>query len=197
MTFPKVMRTFLRQDPDVMMVGEMRDPESLAIGIQAGLTGHLVLSTLHTNNSIETFGRMLDMGAESYLVAGVTVAILAQRLVRLNCGKCREAYKPTPDEVEMLKFTDGEVAEGKFAKGRGCAECKGTGYKGRIGVFELIMGTPELRAGIARNADYPTMAEIARRQGYRTMLEDGKYKIMQGWTTPDEVLKAVYTQSMD
>jgi type II secretory ATPase GspE/PulE/Tfp pilus assembly ATPase PilB-like protein len=197
MTFPKVMRTFLRQDPDVMMVGEMRDPESLAIGIQAGLTGHLVLSTLHTNNSIETFGRMLDMGAESYLVAGVTVAILAQRLVRLNCSKCRETYQPTPDEIEMLKFTESEIATAKFAKGKGCSECKGTGHKGRIGVFELIMGTPELRAAIARNADYPTMAEIARRQGYRTMLEDGKYKIFQGWTTPDEVIKAVYTQSMD
>src|SRR5262249_98277 len=117
MTFPKVMRTFLRQDPDVMMVGEMRDPESLAIGIQPGLAEHLVLSTRHTNNSIETFGRMLDMGAESYLVAGVTVAILAQRLVRLNCGKCREAYQATQDEIEMLKFTPGEISEGKFAKG--------------------------------------------------------------------------------
>lgn len=197
MTFPKVMRTFLRQDPDVMMVGEMRDPESLAIGIQAGLTGHLVLSTLHTNNAIETFGRMLDMGAESYLVAGVTVAILAQRLVRLNCGKCREQYRPNDDEIEMLKITESELAEGKFAKGRGCSECKGTGYKGRIGVFELIMGTPEFRAAIARNADYPTMSEIARKQGYRTMLEDGKFKIFQGWTTPEEVIKAVYTQSMD
>lgn len=197
MTFPKVMRTFLRQDPDVMMVGEMRDPDSLAIGIQAGLTGHLVLSTLHTNNAIETFGRMLDMGAESYLVAGVTVAILAQRLVRLNCGKCREAYQPTVDEIDMLKLTEAELAEGKFAKGRGCSECKGTGYKGRIGVFELIMGTPEFRAAIARNADFPTMQEIARKQGYRTMAEDGKYKIFQGWTTPDEVIKAVYTQSME
>lgn len=197
MTFPKVMRTFLRQDPDVMMVGEMRDPESLAIGIQAGLTGHLVLSTLHTNNAIETFGRMLDMGAESYLVAGVTVAILAQRLVRLNCGKCRETYHPTMDEIDMLKLTESELAEAKFAKGRGCSECKGTGYKGRIGVFELILGTPEFRAAIARNADFPTMQEIARKQGYRTMVEDGKYKVFQGWTTPDEVIKAVYTQSME
>ena len=140
---------------------------------------------------------MLDMGAESYLVAGVTVAILAQRLVRLNCGKCREAYKPTQDEIEMLGITEGEIASAKFAKGRGCAECKGTGYKGRIGVFELIMGTPELRSAIAKNADFPTMQEVARRQGYRTMLEDGKNKIFQGWTTPDEVIKAVYTQSMD
>src|SRR6266853_396351 len=98
MTFPRVMRSFLRQDPDVMLVGEMRDPESLGIGIQASLTGHLVMTTLHTNNAVETLGRMVDMGAEEYLIAGVIVAVLAQRLVRLNCSKCRQAVKPTQDE---------------------------------------------------------------------------------------------------
>lgn len=197
LTFPKVMRTFLRQDPDVMMVGEMRDPESLAIGIQAGLTGHLVLSTLHTNSASETIGRMVDMGAEPYLIAGVMVAILAQRLVRLNCPKCREPYKPQSDEVDMLKLTAAELEVGKFAKGRGCPECRGTGYKGRIGVFELILGTPDFRAAIAESADFPTMMKIAREQGYRTMLEDGKAKASAGWTTPDEVLKAVYTQAIE
>lgn len=197
LSFPKVMRTFLRQDPDVMMVGEMRDPESLAIGIQAGLTGHLVLSTLHTNSASETIGRMVDMGAESYLIAGVIVAILAQRLVRLNCPKCREQYKPTPDEIDLLKLTSAEVEAGRWAKGKGCADCRGTGYKGRIGVFELIMGTPEFRAGIANKADFAELMKIAKEQGYRTMLEDGKAKAMAGWTTPDEVLKAVYTQALD
>ena len=197
LTFPKVMRTFLRQDPDVMMVGEMRDPESLAIGIQAGLTGHLVLSTLHTNNSIEAISRMVDMHAEPYLIAGVTVAILAQRLVRLNCAKCREPYKPTPDEVEMLKLTNEELAAGRWTQGRGCAECRGTGYKGRIGVFELVLGTSDFRAAISRAADYPTLMKCARDQGFRTMLEDGKAKAAAGWTTPDEVLKAVYTQTLD
>jgi type II secretory ATPase GspE/PulE/Tfp pilus assembly ATPase PilB-like protein len=195
--FPKVMRSFLRQDPDVMMVGEMRDPESLAIGIQAGLTGHLVLSTLHTNNAIETIGRMVDMGGEPYLIAGVTVALLAQRLVRLNCPKCRQEYRPTPDEVDMLHLTEGEIAEGKWAIGKGCADCRGSGYKGRIGVFELIMGTPEFRAAIAEQKDYPYMMKIAREQGYRTMMDDGKAKAMAGWTTPEEVIKAVYTQSLD
>jgi type II secretory ATPase GspE/PulE/Tfp pilus assembly ATPase PilB-like protein len=197
LTFPKVMRTFLRQDPDVMMVGEMRDPESLAIGIQAGLTGHLVLSTLHTNNAVETIGRMVDMHAEPYLVAGVAVAILAQRLVRLNCPKCRQRYTPTSDEMETLKFTDEQLANAKFAKGAGCAECRGTGYRGRIGVFELILGTPEIRSAIARNAPFPEMMEVAQRQGFRTMLDDGKHKILNGWTTPDEVIKAVYTQALD
>ncbi len=197
LTFPKVMRTFLRQDPDVMMVGEMRDAESLAIGIQAGLTGHLVLSTLHTNNAIETVGRMVDMNAEPYLVAGVAVAILAQRLVRLNCAKCRQRYTPSADEIETLKLTAQELEDGKFAKGVGCADCRGTGYRGRLGVFELLLGTPEVRAGIARNATFPEMAEIAARQDFRSMMQDGKYKVMQGWTTPEEVIKAVYTQAID
>jgi type II secretory ATPase GspE/PulE/Tfp pilus assembly ATPase PilB-like protein len=197
MTFPKVMRTFLRQDPDVMMVGEMRDPESLAIGIQAGLTGHLVMSTLHTNNAIETIGRMVDMDAERYLVAGVLVGILAQRLVRLNCPKCRKPYKPTEDEVETLKLTEHELTNGRFGKGEGCNECRGTGYKGRVGVFELILGTPEFRSAIARGADFPEMQAVARKQGYRTMMEDGKMKVLNGWTTPDEVIKAVFTQSID
>ncbi len=197
MGFPKVMRTFLRQDPDVMMVGEMRDPESLAIGIQAGLTGHLVLSTLHTNNSIETIGRMRDMGAEQYLISGVLIAILAQRLVRLNCPKCRQPYKPNQEEIETLKLTPEELEKGRFGKGAGCSECRGTGYKGRVGVFELVLGTPEFRAAIARGDDWPTMFEIARRQNFRTMLEDGRIKVMAGWTTPDEVIRAVYTQAID
>jgi type II secretory ATPase GspE/PulE/Tfp pilus assembly ATPase PilB-like protein len=197
MTFPKVMRTFLRQDPDVMLVGEMRDPESLAIGIQAGLTGHLVLSTLHTNNSIETIGRMMDMGAEPYLIAGVIVAILSQRLIRLNCAKCRGAYKPTDDEIIALGLTAEELETGRFAKGRGCAECRGTGFRGRIGVFELVIGTPDFRAAVARSADYPTLTEIARKHGMCSMLDDGKAKVLAGWTTPDEVIKAVFTQTLD
>jgi type II secretory ATPase GspE/PulE/Tfp pilus assembly ATPase PilB-like protein len=196
MGFPKVMRTFLRQDPDVMMVGEMRDPESLAIGIQAGLTGHLVLSTLHTNNAVETIGRMVDMNAEPYLIAGVMVGILAQRLVRLNCRKCREAYRPTQDEMETLRFTQEELSTARFAKGKGCSECRGTGQKGRIGVFELILGTPEFRAAVARGADFQMLAEAAKKQGYRTMMDDGKSKVLAGWTTPDEVIKAVFTQAM-
>ncbi|MGV3615028.1 MAG: GspE/PulE family protein [Fimbriimonas sp.] len=197
MGFPKVMRTFLRQDPDVMMVGEMRDPESLKIGIQAGLTGHLVMSTLHTNNAIETIGRMVDMGAEEYLISGVIVGILAQRLVRLNCPKCRAPYRPTEDEMTTMKFTPEELEKARFAKGAGCADCRGTGYKGRIGVFELILGTPEFRAAIARKSDFPELEAAARKQGYRTMMEDGKFKVLNGWTTPEEVIKAVFTATVE
>jgi type II secretory ATPase GspE/PulE/Tfp pilus assembly ATPase PilB-like protein len=197
LTFPKVMRTFLRQDPDVMMVGEMRDPESLSIGIQAGLTGHLVLSTLHTNSAMESISRMLDMGAEPYLVSGVMVAILAQRLVRLNCGKCRQPYTPTEDEITMLGIGPEQYPDAKFVKGAGCAECRGTGYKGRIGVFEMIMGSPDMRAAIVRNATPPELMEIAKKQGYKSMLDDGRAKVLAGWTTPSEVLKAVYTQAIE
>ena len=179
-----------------MMVGEMRDPESLAIGIQAGLTGHLVMSTLHTNNAIETIGRMVDMKAEPYLVAGVLVAILAQRLVRLNCPKCRQPYTPTADEISSLGLTAEDLERGRFAKGAGCGDCRGTGYKGRIGVFELVLGTPEFRMAVAKATDFLGMVEAAKSQGYRTMLEDGKAKALAGWTTPDEVIKAVYTQAM-
>ncbi|MBS1725967.1 MAG: type II/IV secretion system protein [Armatimonadetes bacterium] len=196
MGFPRVMRSFLRQDPDVMLVGEMRDPASLAIGIQAGLTGHLVLSTLHTNNAIETIGRMVDMEAEPYLIAGVCLAILAQRLVRLNCAKCRQPYKPTEDEISALKFTPEDLEKGTFMKGRGCAECKNTGYKGRIGIFEIIIGTPEFKAAIAENPTFAVLAEVARKQGHRTMLDDGKAKAMSGWTTPDEVMRAVMTVAL-
>lgn len=196
MGFPRVMRSFLRQDPDVMLVGEMRDPASLAIGIQAGLTGHLVLSTLHTNNAIETIGRMVDMEAEPYLIAGVCLAILAQRLVRLNCAKCRQPYRPTEDEIASLKFTPEELEKGTFMKGKGCPECKGTGYKGRIGIFEIIIGTPEFKAAIAENPTFAVLAEVAKRQGHRTMLDDGKAKAISGWTTPEEVMRAVMTVAL-
>jgi type II secretory ATPase GspE/PulE/Tfp pilus assembly ATPase PilB-like protein len=137
------------------------------------------------------------MTLEVHVVAGVAVAILAQRLVRLNCAKCRQRYTPSADEIETLKLTAQELEDGKFAKGVGCADCRGTGYRGRLGVFELLLGTPEVRAGIARNATFPEMAEIAARQDFRSMMQDGKYKVMQGWTTPEEVIKAVYTQAID
>jgi len=196
MTFPRVMRTFLRQDPDVMMVGEMRDPESLHIGIQAALTGHLVLTTIHTNNSIETIGRMFDMGAEPYLVAAVTVGVMAQRLVRVNCIHCAEPFEPGEDELIALGFEPGQPIQGTFRKGNGCAECRGHGYKGRTAVFELFLGTPDMRQAIARGAEHGEVAAAARRQGMRTMLEDGRNKVLNGVTTPDEVLRAVYSAAI-
>ena len=197
MGFPKVMRTFLRQDPDVMLVGEMRDPDSLAIGIQAGLTGHLVLSTLHTNSAIETIGRMMDMRAEQYLISGVMVAILAQRLVRLNCPKCRQPYQPKSDEILALRLTPEEMANARIMKGAGCAECRGTGYKGRVGIFELVLGTPEFRAAIAKAKDFRDLQTAAEEQGYKPMIEDGRQKVLHGWTTPEEVMRAVFSAAVE
>jgi type II secretory ATPase GspE/PulE/Tfp pilus assembly ATPase PilB-like protein len=197
LTFPRVMRSFLRQDPDIMMVGEMRDPESLAIGIQAGLTGHMVLSTIHTNNAMETIGRMFDMDAEPYLVGGVITAILAQRLVRTVCPKCAAPARYSREELEMVGIGPDDMPGAKLMQGKGCDFCKGTGYKGRVGIFELIIGNREFKQAVAQNVDYKTMLEIVRKQGFRTMLEDGKAKVLAGMTSPDEVIKAVFTQALD
>ncbi|MFN8139009.1 MAG: GspE/PulE family protein [Fimbriimonadales bacterium] len=197
MTFPRVMRTFLRQDPDVMLVGEMRDPESLAIGIQAALTGHLVLTTLHTNNSIETIGRMLDMGAEPYLSAAVLVAVMAQRLVRTNCIQCAQPYQPTEDELLALGFEPGMPVATSFRAGKGCPECRGKGYKGRTAIFELFLGTPDMKALIAKSGTFSELQAATRRQGMQTMLEDGRDKALRGATTPDEIIRAVYTAAIE
>jgi type II secretory ATPase GspE/PulE/Tfp pilus assembly ATPase PilB-like protein len=194
MTFPRVMRSFLRQDPDVMLVGEMRDPESLGIGIQASLTGHLVLSSLHTNNAIETVGRMIDMGGEPYLIASTLQAVMAQRLVRTICTKCKTPYKPPPDELIEIGLEPARMASVTFFKGAGCDACRQTGFKGRLGLFEVMISTPELRELIARSAPITQITEYVKtKQGMRTMLEDGYAKISQGLTTCREVFTAVYS----
>lgn len=194
LTFPRVMRSFLRQDPDVMLVGEMRDPESLGIGIQASLTGHLVLSTLHTNNSVETIGRMVDMGAEPYLIASTVQAVMAQRLVRTICPNCKVTYQPDPDELLEVGLDPDQVKGHAFYKGNGCEVCRNTGYKGRVGLFELLISTPELRELVTRQASTDEIQEYVRtKQKMRTMLEDGYDKIFRGLTTPHEVFIAVYS----
>ena len=129
--------------------------------------------------------------------AGVNLLFVRQRLVRLNCPKCRQPYQPTPYELEALRLTPEEKATARFGKGAGCAECRGTGYKGRIGVFELILGTPEFRDAIAKGYSYPDMVNVATKQGFKPMIADGKAKVLAGWTTPDEVIRAVFTQTVD
>jgi type II secretory ATPase GspE/PulE/Tfp pilus assembly ATPase PilB-like protein len=195
--FPRVMKAFLRQDPDVMMVGEIRDPESLKIAIQAGLTGHLVMSTLHTNNALEAVGRMADMGAEWYLMSGVTVAIMAQRLVRRNCPKCSEPFPYPREELELIGITAADMNGARLAKGKGCDQCRGSGFKGRTGIYELVTGSRDFKQAISHQADYPELLRVAREQGFFTMIEDGRRKVLSGMTTPDEVAKAVLTQAID
>ncbi len=191
-TFPRALRALLRHDPDVIMIGEIRDRESLQIGIQAALTGHLVLSTLHTNNAIETLSRMLDMGAEDYLVAATLQCSMAQRLVRTICPDCRVPYQPTPDEIAALQIPKEALPQCRFFIGKGCNNCRGTGYRGRIGIFELLRITPAIREAIVNRASSEAIAQIARKEGFRTMLEDGRDKILRGITTPYEVIQAVY-----
>ena len=194
MTFPRVMRSFLRQDPDVMLVGEMRDAETLGIGMQASLTGHLVLSTLHTNNSIETIGRMIDMGGEPFLIASILQAVMAQRLVRTICQRCKTPYTPEAAELIEIGLEPSKMQGVPFYKGRGCDQCRNTGYKGRIGLYEIITSTPELREMIARRATITDITNYVKtKQGMRTMLEDGYSKIAAGLTTPKEVFTAVYS----
>lgn len=197
MGFPRVMRSFLRQDPDVMMVGEIRDPESLAIAIQASLTGHLVLATLHTNNSIEAIGRMMDMGAEPYLVGGVITAIMAQRLVRRIDQQAAEPFPYKREELEEIGITADDMVGARLVKGKPGPTNNGTGYKGRVGIYEIIMGDRAMRAAITRRATFEEMLGIAKDQGFVSMLEDGKDKVLKGITTPEEVMRAVSTQALD
>lgn len=197
MGFPRVMRAFLRQDPDVMMVGEIRDPESLAIAIQASLTGHLVMATLHTNNAIEAIGRMLDMGAEEYLVSGVITAIMAQRLVRRIDPESNEPARYSREELEDLGITAEDMPNANLRQGKPAPGNNGTGYKGRVGIYEILIGDRAMKQAVAEKAPYERLMQVARDQGMRTMLEDGKSKVLQGITTPEEVLRAVYTQAID
>lgn len=191
-TFPRALRAMLRHDPDVMMIGEIRDHESLEIGIQAALTGHLVLSTLHTNNAVESLSRMIDMGAEDYLIAATLSCAMAQRLVRLICPECRVPYQPSADELAALKIPPEIAAQHKFSIGKGCQACRGTGFRGRTGIFELMSLSPALREAIVRRASSDEIAQIAHKEGMRTMLEDGRDKVLRGLTTPHEVIQAVY-----
>jgi type II secretory ATPase GspE/PulE/Tfp pilus assembly ATPase PilB-like protein len=197
MGFPRVMRSFLRQDPDVMMVGEIRDPESLAIAIQASLTGHLVLATLHTNNAIEAVGRMIDMGAQEYLVGGVITAIMAQRLVRRIDQTTAQPFPYKREELEEIGITAEDMPTARLMKGAPGPSNNGTGYRGRVGIYEIILGDRALKSAITRKANFDTMHELVKEQGFRSMLEDGKAKVLQGVTTPEEVVRAVSTQAMD
>jgi Type II secretory pathway, ATPase PulE/Tfp pilus assembly pathway, ATPase PilB len=191
-TFPRALRAMLRHDPDVIMIGEIRDRESLQIGIQAALTGHLVLSTLHTNNAIETISRMIDMGAEDYLIAATLQCAMAQRLVRVICPDCRVPYQPTPDEIAALKIPQEWLAQARFFMGKGCPKCMNTGYRGRTGIFELLRISPAVREAIVNRASGDQIMQIAVKEGFRTMLDDGRDKVLRGVTTPHEVIQAVY-----
>jgi type IV pilus assembly protein PilB len=189
MTFSKALRSFLRQDPDIIMVGEMRDLETAQISIQASLTGHLVLSTLHTNDSPGAVTRLVDMGVEPFLISSTLMAVLGQRLVRTICKNCRTPFEPTENQLALLNLSPHDLGDKVFYYGRGCSDCNDTGYKGRKGVFELLVISDALRALINERAPTIVLRQKAVELGMVTLREDGLRSIFDGDTTIEEVVK--------
>jgi type IV pilus assembly protein PilB len=189
LTFSKALRSFLRQDPDIIMVGEMRDLETAQISIQASLTGHLVLSTLHTNDSPGAVTRLIDMGVEPFLISSTLMAVLGQRLVRRVCKNCCTPFEPTEAQLGMLNLSPHDLGEKVFYYGRGCSTCNDTGYKGRKGIFELLVINDMLRSLINERAPTVVVRQKAIELGMVTLREDGLRSIFDGDTTIEEVVK--------
>ena len=188
-TFAAALRAILRQDPDRILVGEIRDVETAEIAIQAALTGHMVFSTLHTNDSPATVTRLRDMGVQPFLITATVEAILAQRLVRRICKDCKEEYVPDADTLADLELTSDQVVGKTFFRGRGCDKCSGSGYKGRLGLYELLVMTDELRDLVVRNASTEEIRDLARKAGMVTLRDSGMVNMFEGHTTADEVIR--------
>jgi type IV pilus assembly protein PilB len=189
LTFSKTLRSFLRQDPDIIMVGEMRDLETAQISIQASLTGHLVLSTLHTNDAPGAVTRLVDMGVEPFLISSTLMGVLGQRLVRTICKECRTPFEPTESQLTMLNLSPHDIGDKVFYYGRGCPNCNDTGYKGRKGIFELLIISDPIRALINERAPTVVLRQKAVELGMITLREDGLRSIFDGDTTIEEVVK--------
>ncbi|MGC8991362.1 MAG: GspE/PulE family protein, partial [Verrucomicrobiia bacterium] len=189
MTFAKALRAFLRQDPDIIMVGEMRDLETAQVAIQASLTGHLVMTTLHTNDAPGAVTRMIDMGVEPFLISSTLLAVLAQRLVRMICKRCRTPFEPTESQLALLNLSPHDVGDKVFYYGRGCKECNDTGYRGRKGIFELLPISEPIRILINERSPTAVIRQKAIELGMVTLREDGLRCIFDGDTTIEEVLK--------
>ncbi|MFM8890956.1 MAG: GspE/PulE family protein, partial [Planctomycetia bacterium] len=187
--FARVIRAMLRQAPNVILVGEMRDTETAQMGIQASLTGHLVFSTLHTNDAPSAVTRMIDMGVPAYLVASSIVAVLAQRLVRVVCPKCKQPHEPLESQLEAAGITPDMMKEATFMKGRCCANCQKSGYKGRLGIFELMVMNNKIRELAFQGAATQEIRRAAVSTGMKVMFDDGVLKSMKGLTTLDEVFR--------
>ena len=187
--FARVIRAMLRQAPNIILVGEMRDLETAQMGIQASLTGHLVFSTLHTNDAPGAITRLVDMGVPPYLVASSVIGIMAQRLVRTICKKCRKPYVPTELEIQESGMTPEMVADATFMRGTGCGSCNKSGYRGRMAVFELMMMTPKIREMTFQQATTVEIRKAAKAEGMATLYMDGIRKVRHGLTTIEEVLR--------
>jgi len=189
LTFAKALKSFLRQDPDIILVGETRDLETAQIAVQASLTGHLVFTTLHTNDAPSSIARLVDLGLENFLVTATLEGIIAQRLVRKICMRCRQEYHPTEEELLRLELTPDDLKGRTLYRGRGCDFCNGSGYKGRLGIFEIMVLNDELRDMIMNNASSQQLMIKARRSGMRTLRQSGLLALYDGLTTIDEVVR--------
>ena len=189
MTFAAGLRAILRQDPDIVMVGEIRDHETAEISIKAALTGHLVLSTLHTNDSAGAITRLIDMGIEPFLVASSVQGVLGQRLVRRVCQYCVQEYEPEKRYMKAMGGMSGENGDIQFVRGKGCQRCKNTGYKGRLGIYELLIMNDEIKDAVTKRCTSTEVSKIAKKYDSKTMLEDGLEKVDLGKTTIEEVFK--------
>ncbi|MCX7850716.1 type IV pilus assembly ATPase PilB [Thermus sp.] len=188
LTFARALRAFLRQDPDIIMVGEIRDSETAKIATEAALTGHLVIATLHTNDAAQAVTRLDEMGVELFNISAALIGVLSQRLVRRICDHCKVEVKPDPEVLRRLGLTEAEIAGAKLYKGMGCERCSGTGYKGRYAIHELLVVDDEIRHAIVAGKSATEIKEIARKKGMKTLREDGIYKALLGITTLEEVL---------
>jgi general secretion pathway protein E/type IV pilus assembly protein PilB len=195
LSFSMALRSILRQAPNVIMIGEIRDLETASIAINASLTGHLVFSTLHTNDAPSAVTRLIDIGVKPFLVASSTRALMAQRLVRKVCRQCAAAYTPSDAEMRALGLEASGVQGATFMRGKGCANCSNNGYRGRFGIFEIFVIDDEARKLIYEKVPSSVLRARAREMGMRTLREDGVRKAQAGLTTPDEVIKATVGDS--
>jgi len=195
MTFAAALRSMLRQAPNIIMVGEIRDKETAEIAVNASLTGHMVFSTLHTNDAPSAVSRLIDIGIKPFLVSAAVRAVLAQRLVRRNCPNCRAPTNPDEKLLHSLGIRPDQIADATFMAGEGCSKCNGTGFRGRVGIFEMFHINEELQQMIYEEASLVALRSKAREMGMRTMREDGVRKVLAGVTTPNEVLHATVADS--
>jgi type IV pilus assembly protein PilB len=189
LTFARCLRHFLRQDPDIILVGEIRDLETAQISVQASLTGHLVFTTLHTNDAPSSIARLLDLGLEPFLVTATLEAIVAQRLVRRICLNCKEEFHPSERDLMQLNLTPDDVANRVLYYGRGCDYCNNTGYKGRVAIFEIMVADEEIKELIMKHASTSVLRQEARKRGMRTLRESGLLTIFDGITTIEEIVR--------
>lgn len=194
--FARIIRAMLRQAPNIILVGEIRDKETAEIAVQASLTGHLVFSTLHTNDAPSAITRLGDIGVPPFLIASSVIAIMAQRLVRLVCPKCKESYMPPPSELKSAGYTKEQLAGAQFARGTGCNYCHHTGYRGRKGIFEMMAMNSTIREMTFNREPTQTIRKKARQTGMTTLLQDGLNKALRGQTTLEEVLSICHHESM-